>query len=80
MSEPSYAESYELRELESRVELLEALHAGGLTVVEQHKAMLKFLRTLSRYLDSKDIRKILIKEDLKGTKKEVDELLAWIDG
>ena len=75
MSEPCYAESYEVRELEQRVELLEALHAGGLTVAEQHRAMLRLLRQLAGYFT-----KYQGKDDQKYIKKQVDELLAGIDG
>lgn len=80
MSEPDYVERYQLDELESRVGLLEALHAGGLAVVEQRNAMYALLRQLSRFLGSKDTRTCWFKGDWKHTKKQIDELLASIDG
>jgi hypothetical protein len=80
MSEPDYVESYQLDELTTRVELLEALHRGGLAVAEQHAAMVRELRQLSSYLSIEGCRKAMLQGDWKHSMKQIDELLAWIQG
>lgn len=80
MSEPDYIESYQLDELTTRIELLEALHAGGLAVAEQHAAMVRELRQLSSYLGNKGCRESLLKVDWNHSMEQIDRLLAWVQG